>query len=105
MLVAVASLPTANLPHCLLMDVAYFLADFVTGRCFCIEHIDRPYDIVPNTFEIIYFICRRISLSIEALSTYQFQAIYTKNRIVKHLPLFWGKSPCHDDGLLSEDVA
>ena len=91
MLVAVASLPTANLSRCLLMDVAYFLAGFVAGRCFCIEHIDRPYDIVANTFEIIYFICRRIALFVEALPTYQFQAICTKNRIVKHLPFFLGE--------------
>ena len=60
-----------NLLYCLLMNVTYFLANFVAGRCFCIQHIDRPYDVVAYTFEVIYFICRRMPLFIDALLTYQ----------------------------------
>ena len=83
------------------MNITYFLTSFVAGRCFCIQHIDRLYDVVAYTLEIIYFICRRIPLFIDALLTYQLQTIDAKNRIVKHLPFFRRKSPRHDDSLLS----
>lgn len=55
----------------LLMNITYFLASFVAGRCFCIQHIDRPYDVVTNTFGIGYRIRRRMPLFINALLTYQ----------------------------------